>query len=120
MLLAVLEKRLDVRLFDQDVFINIAGGLKVDEPAADLAALCAVVSSFRNVPVDARTIVLGEVGLAGEIRSVSQLERRLSEAARLGFTSAVIPKFPRKRPAAALKMMPAATVAEALDALGLR
>lgn len=120
LLLAVLEKRLDVRLFDQDVFINIAGGLKVDEPAADLAALCAVVSSFRNVPVDARTIVLGEVGLAGEIRSVSQLERRLSEAGRLGFTSAVIPKFPRKRPSAALKMIPAATVAEALDALGLR
>lgn len=120
MLLAVLEKRLEMRMSDQDVFLNIAGGIKVDEPAADLAALCSVVSSFRNVPVDARTVVLGEVGLAGEIRSVSQLDRRVAEASRLGFTSAVLPKSQRRRAPAAMKVIAVENVAQALDALGLR
>lgn len=119
LLIAVLEKRLGIRMFDQDVFVNIAGGMRVDEPAADLAALCAIVSSYRSVAVGQDTVVLGEVGLAGEVRSVSHLDRRLAEAARLGFHKAVLPKFQRRRAPSAIQTLPAGTVAEALDLLGL-
>jgi DNA repair protein RadA/Sms len=91
MLLAVLAKRAGVRLSDHDVFVNIAGGLRVVEPAADLGVALAVVSSARDVPVDVYTVLIGEVGLSGELRGVSGLERRLQEAARLGFHRAVVP-----------------------------
>lgn len=120
LLIAVLEKRLGIRMFDQDVFLNIAGGIKVEEPAADLAALCALVSSYRNIPVAQDTVVLGEVGLAGEIRSVSHLDRRLAEASRLGFRQAIIPQFQRKSSGGKLKLVPVKNVAEALTALEMR
>lgn len=119
LLIAVMEKRLGLRLFDQDVFLNIAGGIKVDEPAADLATLIAIVSSHKGTPIDEKAVVIGEVGLAGEIRSVSQLERRLAEAARLGFTKAVVPAFQRRRISAKLTILPATNVVEALAAVGL-
>jgi len=91
MLLAVLAKRAGVRLGDHDVFVNVAGGLRVVEPAADLGVALAIASSARDVPVDPHTVLIGEVGLSGELRGVRGLERRLQEAARLGFRRAVIP-----------------------------
>ena len=117
LLIAVLEKRMGLRLFDQDVYVNIAGGVKVEEPAADLAALAAIVSSFQSAAIDARTVVLGEVGLAGEIRSVSHLEKRLAEAARLGFTRAVCSPLQKTRPPAGMKIIGVKNVADALKAL---
>jgi len=119
LLIAVLEKRLGLRMFDQDVYVNIAGGARVDEPAADLAALCAMVSSFRGEPIDSDTIVLGEVGLAGEIRSVSHLEKRLTEAARLGFKKAVTSTFQKAKPPAGMRVLSAKNVGEALKLLGI-
>ena len=92
MLLAVLEKRLDVRLATADVFLNVVGGLEIREPAADLGVLAAVLSSARNAPVDPRWGFFGEVGLGGEVRGVPQAEKRLQELARLGFTRAVLPR----------------------------
>ena len=92
MLLAVLEKRLDVRLATADVFLNVVGGLEIREPAADLGVLAAVLSSVRNAPIDPRWAFFGEVGLGGEVRGVPQAEKRLQELARLGFTRAVLPQ----------------------------
>jgi DNA repair protein RadA/Sms len=92
MLLAVLEKRLGVRLATADVFLNVVGGLEIREPAADLGVLAAVLSSVRNAPVDPRWAFFGEVGLGGEVRGVPQAEKRLQELARLGFTRAVLPR----------------------------
>lgn len=95
MLLAVLEKRYGLRLAMHDVFVNVAGGIRLDEPASDLAVAAAVASSFRDVPVDTSSVVLGEVGLGGEVRSISRLEPRLSESRRLGFERAIVPKSGR-------------------------
>ena len=92
LLLAVLEKRAGLRLSTHDVFVNVAGGVRLEEPAVDLGVLVAVASSFRDVPADTGTVLIGEVGLGGEVRTVSQLEPRLKEAAKLGFERAVVPK----------------------------
>ncbi|CEK20523.1 DNA repair protein RadA [Chthonomonas calidirosea] len=92
MILAVLEKRLGLKLAEQDVFVNVAGGVHVVETAADLAVAMAVISSFREQPVEPTTVFIGEVGLNGEIRAVSQSEKRLREAARQGFQKALIAK----------------------------
>ena len=92
MILAVLEKRLGFKLAEQDVFVNVAGGIRIIEPAADLATAIAVASNFREQPVHPTTILLGEIGLAGEVRAVAQIEKRLREAARQGFTRAVVSK----------------------------
>lgn len=91
LLLAVLEKRLGLRFSTQDVYINIAGGMRIDEPACDAAAAIALISSYKDIPVPEDLIVIGEIGLAGECRSVSNLDQRLGKAARLGFTRAAIP-----------------------------
>ncbi len=91
MLLAVLEKRQGLGLSKQDVFINVAGGVRLDEPAVDLGVVVAAASSFRDIPADTGTALIGEVGLGGEIRTVSQLEPRLREAAKLGFERAIVP-----------------------------
>ena len=92
MLLAVLHRHAGIACFDQDVFVNAVGGVKITEPAADLAVLLAIVSSLRNKPLPAKLVVFGEVGLAGEVRPVQRGQERLKEAAKLGFTHAVIPK----------------------------
>jgi len=89
---AVLTRRIGLRLSDQDIFLNVVGGLRVEEPAADLAAAVALVSSVKDVPVRADLALIGEIGLSGELRWVSQMEPRLREAAKLGFKAAVIPK----------------------------
>ncbi len=91
LLLAVMEKRLGLQLGSQDVFINVAGGLEIDEPASDLGLVCAVASAFRNVPLDQLAVVMGEVGLSGEVRAVNFIKERVQEAAKLGFKKALIP-----------------------------
>lgn len=121
LLIAVLGKRVGIRLYDQDVFVNVVGGLTIDEPAADLAAAIAIASAYRSVPAPSDLAVVGEVGLSGEIRSVGQLNQRLNEAARLGFTRCILPKTARKveRPPEALQLLPVRSLGEALDvALG--
>ena len=92
MLLAVLHRHAGVACYDQDVFINAVGGVKISEPAVDLAVLLAIVSSLKNKPLPGKLIVFGEVGLAGEVRPVQRGQERLKEAAKLGFTHAIIPK----------------------------
>ncbi|RME86425.1 MAG: DNA repair protein RadA [Caldilineae bacterium] len=95
---AVLSKRVGLRLSDQDIFVNVVGGLKVSEPASDLAVALAIASSVRNKPILADLVAIGEVGLSGELRSVSQLARRLGEARKLGFARAIIPRSVRRGP----------------------
>ena len=92
MLLAVLHRHAGIACYDQDVFINAVGGVKITEPGADLAVILAMVSSLRNKPLPAKLVVFGEVGLAGEVRPVQRGQERLREAAKLGFTQAIIPK----------------------------
>ena len=91
LLMAVLEKRLDMPLSDQDAYVNIAGGIKISEPAVDLGIVMAIVSSYRNKAIDDKTIAFGEVGLSGEVRAVSQAAARVSEAKKLGFETCIVP-----------------------------
>ncbi len=97
MLLAVLHRHAGLALFDQDVFVNAVGGVRIAEPGADLAVTLAIVSSFRNKPLPAKHAVFGEVGLAGEVRPVQRGQERLKEAAKLGFTHAIIPAANKPR-----------------------
>ena len=99
MLLAVLHRHAGVACFDQDVFINAVGGVRISEPAVDLSVLLSIVSSLKNKPLDNKLIVFGEVGLAGEVRPVQRGQERLKEAAKLGFTKAIVPKanLPKQR-----------------------
>ncbi len=119
LLAAVLEKKVGMEILSCDLFVNVAGGLSVDDPAADLACVAALASSFRDRTLPARTLVLGEVGLAGEVRAVSQPEIRLAEAARLGFERAIVPTANARHAdaPAGIALEGVATVAEALDRL---
>jgi DNA repair protein RadA/Sms len=117
MLGAVLTKRVGLPLFNQDVYVNIVGGLRIGEPAADLALCLAVASSYRNQRIDPDIVLIGEVGLSGELRSVSQLDRRLAEAAKLGFTRAVVPVTAQLPAVAGLQVTPARSLAEVVDLL---
>jgi DNA repair protein RadA/Sms len=129
LLLAVLEKRAGLNLMGEDVFVNIAGGMTVDEPAADLAIIAAVASSVRNRPIKQGTAVFGEVGLAGEVRGTTQGSLRVREAAMMGFNRCVLPPgacAPVDLPgspagasakAGGVELVEVRTVAEALDAL---
>ncbi|NQE32482.1 DNA repair protein RadA [Microcoleus asticus] len=114
-ILAVLEKRVGIPLSKLDVILATVGGLKVDEPAADLSVAIAVVASFRDRVIDARTVLLGEVGLGGQVRPVSQLELRLREAAKLGFKRAIIPKN-QPVPELGMEIIPVAKVIDAIIA----
>lgn len=120
LLLAVLEKRYGLRVGQYDVFVNIAGGVRIDEPAADLALCASVVSSARDIAVDAGTVLVGEVGLGGEVRSVGQLEKRIGEAEKLGFKRIVVPSGNlserRKR---GIQIVEVDLLAEAMERLGL-
>jgi DNA repair protein RadA/Sms len=93
---AVLTRRVGVRLAEQDVFVNVVGGLKISEPAADLAVAVAIASSVRDQPVRADAVLIGEVGLNGELRAVGQMTARLREASKLGFKSAIVPRRLRR------------------------
>jgi DNA repair protein RadA/Sms len=97
LLAAVLERQLTTNLYNKDIFLNVAGGVKVDEPAVDLGIVVAIASSVLNKPVDTKTAFLGEVGLTGEVRGVSQVEVRLKEASKLGFESCVLPEANKSR-----------------------
>lgn len=92
LIVAVLSKKLNLPLFDKDIFVNITGGIKVFEPAADLSISLAIISSLKDINIKDKTVLIGEVGLLGEIRGVSQLDKRLQEAKRLGFTNFVSPR----------------------------
>ena len=92
LLMAVLEKRAGLPLSDYDAYVNIAGGIKMNEPAIDLAIVMAIASSYRNKPIDEKTIVFGEVGLSGEVRAVNMPEQRIAEAKKLGFKTCIIPE----------------------------
>ncbi len=115
MLLAVLHRHAGIACFDQDVFINAVGGVKITEPGADLPILLAIVSSLRNKPLPEKMVVFGEVGLAGEVRPVQRGQERLREAAKLGFTVAIIPKA--NEPKQAIAGMEIITVGRVEDAV---
>ncbi len=117
MLLAVLHRHAGIACFDQDVFINAVGGVKITEPGADLPVLLAIVSSLRNKPLPEKLVVFGEVGLAGEIRPVQRGQERLKEAAKLGFTMAIIPKANApKQKIAGMEIISVGRVDEAVNA----
>lgn len=92
LLLAILEKRADISLGAFDVFVNVAGGVKIEEPAVDLGTTVAIASSLKDIPADNRSVLIGEVGLGGEVRAVNQIERRIKEAEKLGFENCIIPQ----------------------------
>lgn len=117
LVMAVMEKRLGFRLANHDVFLNVAGGMKIIEPAADLAALTAIASSARDRAIRGDCVLFGEVGLGGEVRAVNHVERRLGEAARMGFARAVVPHRNAERLTAGdgIEIIGVRTVREALD-----
>jgi DNA repair protein RadA/Sms len=122
LLLAVLEKRVGMHLLGMDVFVNIVGGLKIDEPAVDLGVVVAVASSFREKPVSPDTVVMGEVGLAGEIRAINQAEARLKDAAKLGFIRCILPasnveKIEKSAALQHMELMGVHSVEEAMERL---
>ena len=96
LLIAVLNKRVGINVADSDVFVNVTGGLRVDEPGIDLGVLMAICSSHRDMPIDRKTVIVGEVGLGGEIRPVTHVDRRIQEAAKLGFARVMFPEYNRK------------------------
>ncbi len=118
LLVAVLEKRMGLALEAEDIFVNVAGGIKIEDPAADLAVCAVIASSFREQVVLPRAVVLGEVGLSGEIRSISQVLTRINEAEKLGFKHCVLPKNSIKNiklKTSDMEVIPVSTLKEALD-----
>lgn len=117
LLMAVLEKRVGMQLQTFDAYVNVAGGLKLDEPACDLGIACSIASSFRNIPIDPKTVVIGEVGLTGEIRGVNFIEKRILEAQKLGFSKCVVPKENLKgiEIPEGIQISPVENIYEALD-----
>jgi len=121
MVLAVLQRRAGLRCHTLDVYASTVGGVRLDDPGTDLAMAAALASALVDEPLPEQTVVIGEIGLAGEIRRVGDLERRLTEAARLGVTTAIIPEGPHRSPAGtALRTIEAPTVSYAMNVLGLR
>ena len=117
MLLAVLHRHAGIATVDQDVFVNAVGGVRIAEPAADLAVSLAVVSSLTDRPIPGKVVVFGEVGLAGEVRPAPRGQERLKEAAKLGFERAIVPKSNRLKPIAGLALTVVERVDQAVQAL---
>jgi DNA repair protein RadA/Sms len=121
LLIAIMEKRLGLNLQGEDIFINIAGGLKISEPAVDMGVAAAIAGSFRNRSVDPHTVMIGEIGLTGEVRSVMQLEARLTEAERLGFKKCIVPHSIKEdrliKKNNSLRLIPVKTLSDAFDAV---
>ncbi len=119
LLMAVLEKRLGLKLSDCDAYVNIAGGIRMNEPAIDLGIVLAIVSSYKERPIDEKTICFGEVGLSGEVRAVSMAEQRVLEAKKLGFTTCILPQVCREsmRPVEGIRLVGVRTVKDAMDYL---
>lgn len=122
LLLAVLEKRAGLKLYNQDVYVNVAGGLSLSEPAVDLPLCIAVASSLSDVPLPNDLAIMGEIGLAGEVRAITQMERRINECARLGFRQIMCPgdAVKKLKPVDGVKLIPVNTLAQAVALLGLR
>jgi DNA repair protein RadA/Sms len=116
LLLAILHRHGGSVFFDQDVFVNIAGGIRVNEPAADLAVALALLSSFRNKPLSGRRVVFGELGLAGEVRPVADAQGRVREAVKLGFKGAILPRGDALNHLGAFQLYSAARLGDAIDA----
>ena len=117
LLMAVLEKRLNLQMSDCDAYVNLTGGIRIVEPAIDLGIAMAVVSSFKNRVIDDRTIAFGEIGLSGEVRGVSMMGQRVAEAAKLGFTTCIIPEsgIEQVKPVAGVKLIGVKSVRDAID-----
>ncbi|MCH5248544.1 MAG: DNA repair protein RadA [Lachnospiraceae bacterium] len=117
LLMAVLEKRVGLQMSDCDAYVNLAGGMRITEPAIDLGIAMAVTSSFKNRPVDDKMAAFGEIGLSGEVRGVSMIEQRINEAAKLGFTTCVVPKVCLKqiKNADGIKIIGVSSVQDAID-----
>jgi len=116
LILAVLEKRAGLHFSDRDVFVNVAGGVKLDEPATDLAVALALVSSFRNMPLPDKLVAFGELGLAGEVRAVDMAQQRLAEAAKFGFDRCILPRgCARSITASGVTLLPASALEAALE-----
>ena len=117
LLMAVLEKRIGLHLGNCDAYVNIAGGIRMNEPAIDLAIILAIISSYKNRPVDAKTIVFGEVGLSGEVRAVSMPEQRVAEAKKLGFETCIIPEVSKEmvKGIQGIKIIGAKNVSDAMN-----
>ncbi|HAR61974.1 MAG: DNA repair protein RadA [Candidatus Margulisiibacteriota bacterium] len=117
-IVAVLEKRIGLKLQNQDVIVKVVGGVKIDDPACDLAVACAIYSSFKNVSLPKDLILAGELGLAGELRNIAYLDARLQEVDKLGITSAIVPKQKNKIPnASSLRIIECATLSEVISNL---
>ena len=117
LLAAVLEKKVGLRLFDQDIYVNVAGGLKIDERAADLAVIAAIASSLRNKSIQRGSVAIGEVGLTGEVRAVANVEKRIAECCKLGFSRIVMPKINASIQNFGVQIISVKNVSEALEAL---
>jgi DNA repair protein RadA/Sms len=119
LLVAVMEKKLGMHLMGHDIFINVAGGVKIDEPAVDMGIVSAIASSFIDKPIMKGTIIFGEVGLAGEVRAIGHVETRIAEATKMGFTRCLVPQSNLKRMAEikGIELIGVKTVEEAIEAL---
>lgn len=118
LLVAVLEKKVGLNLVGQDIFVNVAGGVRIDEPAVDLGIITSVASSFMDKAVDPKTVIIGEVGLTGEVRGVAQAELRVGEAAKLGFTRCVVPRGNRlSKKMAGVEIIAVNSIREAMEVL---
>ena len=119
LLVAVMEKKLGMHLMGHDIFINVAGGVKIDEPAVDMAIVAAVASSFLDRPIQKGTIILGEIGLTGEVRAIGQVETRVAEAKKMGFNRCLVPQSNLKRTTGikGIKLIGVKTVSEAMENL---
>ncbi len=119
LLMAVLEKRLGLQIGDFDAYVNIAGGMKINEPAIDLGLILAIVSSFKNRPVDEKMIVFGEVGLSGEVRAVTMAQQRVQEARKLGYETVVMPRVNLEgmEPEKGIKVIGVGGIGEAIDVI---
>ncbi len=119
LLLAVLEKRLNLHLSGSDVYVNIAGGIRINEPAIDLGVVLAIVSSYRDQAIDEKVLAFGEVGLSGEVRAVSQASQRVQEARKLGFTTVILPEVCRQQVGRVdgIRLCGVRTVADAVRAI---
>ena len=117
LLMAVLEKRLNLKMSECDAYVNIAGGIRMNEPAIDLGIVLAIVSSFKNRPIDEKTICFGEVGLSGEARAVSMPSQRVAEAKKLGFTTCILPRvcMDGLQQTDGIRLVPVSNVREAID-----
>jgi DNA repair protein RadA/Sms len=115
---AVLSKRAGVPLFNQDIIVNVVGGLKVSEPGADLGIALSIASSFRDKTTNAELVAIGELGLSGELRNVSQIDRRIAEAEKLGFKHCLIPAQSQAKNTKGINLIKSKSLKQAID-LGL-